>query len=97
MYVTYRSFFMFQYVPSLTCRILQELSEKHHLEKSKLLSQIQTLEKEISCLSSSSFAREKETLRKDLEKTKSKLRETEFKLKNTIQEKTKLEVLFHLL
>ncbi|XP_057506191.1 LOW QUALITY PROTEIN: kinesin-like protein KIN-7O [Actinidia eriantha] len=72
-------------------RALNELSEKHHLEKSKLLSQIQTLEKEISSLSSSSFAREKETLRKDLEKTKSKLRETEFKLKNAIQEKTKLE------
>ncbi|GFY98129.1 P-loop containing nucleoside triphosphate hydrolases superfamily protein [Actinidia rufa] len=72
-------------------RALNELLEKHHLEKSKLLSQIQTLEKEISSLSSSSFAREKETLRKDFEKTKSKLRETEFKLKNAIQEKTKLE------
>ncbi|CAL5423099.1 unnamed protein product [Camellia sinensis] len=72
-------------------KALSELSEQHDLEKSELLSQIRTLEKEISCLSSSSLAREKEILRKDLEKTKTKLRETESKLKNAIQEKTKLE------
>lgn len=71
---------------------LQALSEQQDLEKSEFLYHIQTLEKEISHLSSCSLAREKENLRKDLEKTKTKLKETEFKLKNAIQEKTKLEV-----
>jgi centromeric protein E len=72
---------------------LQELLEQQDFEKAELLSQIQTLEKEISSLSSCSLAKEKENLRKDLEKTKAKLKETEFKLRNAIQEKTKLEVL----
>lgn len=72
--------------------ILQALIEQHELEKCEFVSHIQTLEKEISYLSSCSLAREKESLRKDLEKTKTKLKETEFKLKNAIQEKTKLEV-----
>ncbi|KAK0592909.1 hypothetical protein LWI29_027637 [Acer saccharum] len=70
---------------------LTALSEQHNLEKLYFLSQIQNLEKELSCLSSSSLAREKESLRKELDKTKTKLKETEFKLKNFIQEKTKLE------
>lgn len=43
-------------------------------------------------LSSSALAREKETLRKELDKTKLKLKDTESKLRNTIQDKTKLEV-----
>lgn len=72
---------------------LQAISEQQNLEKSELLSQIQILEKEVSCLSSGSLARERESLRKDLERTKTKLKETESKLKNVIQEKTKLEVL----
>ncbi|XWS59013.1 hypothetical protein CRYUN_Cryun08bG0084400 [Craigia yunnanensis] len=67
------------------------LSEEHDLEKSEYLSHIQSLEKEISYFSSCPLAREKESLRKDLEKTKMKLKDTESKLKNTIQEKTKLE------
>ncbi|KAK3228736.1 hypothetical protein Dsin_000617 [Dipteronia sinensis] len=67
---------------------LKALSEQQNLEKLEFLSQIQNLEKE---LSSSSLAREKESLRKELDKTKTKLKETEFKLKNAIQEKTKLE------
>ncbi|KAK4835581.1 hypothetical protein QYF36_011554 [Acer negundo] len=70
---------------------LTALSEQHNLEKLHFLSQIQNLEKEISCLSSAYLAREKESLRKELDKTKTKLKETEFKLKNFIQEKTKLE------
>ncbi|XP_052176395.1 kinesin-like protein KIN-7O isoform X2 [Diospyros lotus] len=74
-----------------SAKALTELSEQHDVAKSELLSQIQTLDKEISCLSSSSLAREKENMRKDLEKTKAKLRETESKLKNALQEKTKLE------
>ena len=71
---------------------MQELLEQRDFEKAELLSQIQTLEKEISSLSSCSLAKGKENLRKDLEKTKAKLKETEFKLRNVVQEKTKLEV-----
>ncbi|XP_021894533.1 kinesin-like protein KIN-7O [Carica papaya] len=70
---------------------LMTFSEQRDLEKSEFLDYIQCLETEISGLSSCSLAKEKETLRKDLEKTKTKLKETEFKLKNAIQEKTKLE------
>lgn len=72
--------------------LLQALLEQQNLEKSKFLSHIQTLEKELLCLSASSLVKEKESFRRDLEKTKTKLKETEFKLKNVIQEKTKLEV-----
>ena len=71
---------------------MQFLSEQQELEKCEFLAHIRTLEKEISCLSSCSLAREKENLRKDLVKTKTKLKDTEFKLKNAIHEKTKLEV-----
>ncbi|GAV72551.1 LOW QUALITY PROTEIN: Kinesin domain-containing protein [Cephalotus follicularis] len=70
---------------------LAAFSKQQDAEKSKFLSHIQTLEREISCLSSCSLAKEKDNLRKDLEKTKTKLKETDFKLKNAIQEKTKLE------
>ncbi|XP_071909918.1 kinesin-like protein KIN-7O isoform X2 [Coffea arabica] len=70
---------------------LLEISKQNEAEKSELLSQIQVLQKEISCLSSSSLTREKESMRKDLVKTNAKLRDTESKLKNAIQEKTKLE------
>ncbi|KAM4079934.1 hypothetical protein ACJW30_09G152800 [Castanea mollissima] len=70
---------------------LKELLEQQDLEKLEYLSLIQTLEKEISSLSSCSLAKEKDNLRKDLEKTKAKLKETDSKLKNAIQEKTKLE------
>lgn len=41
--------------------------------------------------------KEKEGLRKDLEKTRIKLKDTESKLKNCIQDKVKLEVLYLLL
>ncbi|WMV24061.1 hypothetical protein MTR67_017446 [Solanum verrucosum] len=70
---------------------LTEISEKYEAEKSEHLFQVQSLQKELSCLSSSSLGREKENIRKDLEKTKAKLRDTESKLRNAIQEKTKLE------
>ncbi|XVF56276.1 hypothetical protein PTKIN_Ptkin06aG0106000 [Pterospermum kingtungense] len=70
---------------------LTALFEEHDSEKLEYLSHIQSLEKEISYFSSCALAREKESLRKDLEKTKMKLKDTESKLKNTIQEKTKLE------
>ncbi|KAJ8449786.1 hypothetical protein Cgig2_001442 [Carnegiea gigantea] len=67
------------------------LSEQYDLERSELLSHIEILEREVSSLSSSSLFREKESLRKDLEKNKMKLKETESKLKNIMQEKTRLE------
>ncbi|KAK2456779.1 kinesin protein KIN-7O [Trifolium repens] len=66
---------------------LERLGQQE-LENGELLSYIQTLEKEIS---SSSVAKEKETLRRDLEKAKTRLKETESKLKISMQEKTKLE------
>ncbi|XP_077222911.1 P-loop containing nucleoside triphosphate hydrolases superfamily protein isoform X2 [Tasmannia lanceolata] len=72
-------------------KVLMDLREQDDLEKDELISQIENLRKDISCLSSSSFAKEKETLRKELEKTKLKLKDAEFKLKNTIQDKIKLE------
>ncbi|KAK6124670.1 hypothetical protein DH2020_041592 [Rehmannia glutinosa] len=68
-----------------------ELNEKHEAEKSEFLCQLQMLQTEISSLSSCSLAKEKESIRKDLEKTKLKLKDTESKLKNAVQEKTKLE------
>ncbi|XP_028766813.1 kinesin-like protein KIN-7O isoform X2 [Neltuma alba] len=70
---------------------MAELSEQHQLENAELLSYIQTLEKDVSCLASSTLVKEKEALRKDLEKTRTKLKETECKLKIAIQERTKLE------
>ncbi|KAJ6380823.1 hypothetical protein OIU77_029673 [Salix suchowensis] len=71
---------------------LGALAEQQNFEKEEFRSQIQNLQKELSYLSSCSLAKEKENLRKDLEKTKVKLKETESKLKNAVQEKTKLEV-----
>ncbi|XP_039024894.1 kinesin-like protein KIN-7O [Hibiscus syriacus] len=70
---------------------LTAISEGHDMEKLEYLSHIQSLEKEISYFSSGSMARENQSLSKDLDKTKMKLKDTESKLKNTIQEKTKLE------
>ncbi|KAJ4845662.1 hypothetical protein Tsubulata_003549 [Turnera subulata] len=67
------------------------LLQQQNLEKEEFLSEIQILQNEISHLSSCSLAKEKENMRKDLEKTKTKLKEAESKLKNAIQEKTKLE------
>lgn len=72
----------------------QERIGQLELENEELISYTQALEKDISCLASSSVAKEKEILRRDLEKAKTKLKETESKLKITIQEKTKLEVVF---
>ncbi|KAK7344962.1 hypothetical protein VNO77_15265 [Canavalia gladiata] len=69
---------------------LMECLEQQKLENAELISYIQTLEKGISC-SSFSVTKERETLRKDLEKETAKLKEAESKLKIAIQEKTKLE------
>uniref|UniRef100_A0ACD5XRW6 Uncharacterized protein n=1 Tax=Avena sativa TaxID=4498 RepID=A0ACD5XRW6_AVESA len=64
---------------------------QNELEKDNLFSEILTLQKEVSTLSSSSLMKEKESLRKELDRAKTKLRETENKLKNYIQGKIKLE------
>lgn len=58
----------------------------------ELFAHIQELENELSYFSSSVMVKEKESMRKELEKTKLKLKETENKLRNVVQEKTKLEV-----
>lgn len=73
------------------CEELSMALDHQNMEQAEYLTHIQTLQKEITCLSSSSLAREKESLRKDLEKTKGKLKESEVKLKNALQERTKLE------
>ncbi|KAK7384741.1 hypothetical protein VNO78_30442 [Psophocarpus tetragonolobus] len=70
---------------------LMENLEQQKFENAELISYIQTLENDLFCLTSSSVAKDMETLRKDLEKAKNKLKETESKLKIVIQEKTKLE------
>ncbi|KAG0482418.1 hypothetical protein HPP92_010502 [Vanilla planifolia] len=72
-------------------KITAEQGLQDDMEKEELLSQIYSLQKEVSRLSSSSLAREKESLRKELDKTKSKFKDIESKLKNTIQDKVKLE------
>ncbi|EMS49270.1 hypothetical protein TRIUR3_29836 [Triticum urartu] len=64
---------------------------QHELEKDNILSELLTLQKEVSTLSSSSLMKEKESIRKELERAKTKLRETDNKLKNYVQEKIKLE------
>ncbi|XP_031479410.1 kinesin-like protein KIN-7O isoform X2 [Nymphaea colorata] len=83
------------------CTSLTSAVEKHEKEKERcheyeaqnalLVSQVYSLQKEISGLSTSSLIKEKEVLRKDLEKTRVKLKDTESKLKNCIQDKVKLE------
>ncbi|XP_018492806.2 kinesin-like protein KIN-7O isoform X2 [Raphanus sativus] len=70
---------------------LMMLSEQNESERSDLLSHIECLEKDIASLSTTSLAKEKENLRKDFEKTKTKLKDTESKLRNVMQDKTKLE------
>ncbi|KAK1293600.1 Kinesin-like protein NACK2 [Acorus calamus] len=72
-------------------KILKEQCIHNDFEKEQLLSHISSLQKELLSLSSGSLAKEKETLRRDLEKSKTKLKDTESKLKNAIQEKIKLE------
>lgn len=72
-------------------KTMTDICVQHDLEKDELLYQVLTLQKEVSCLSSSSMAREKETLRKELDKAKVKLRDTDSKLRNIMQEKVKLE------
>jgi centromeric protein E len=50
------------------------------MEKDSILSEYLMLQKEVDTLSSSALMKEKEYIRKELEKTKTKLRETENKL-----------------
>ncbi|XP_017405878.1 kinesin-like protein KIN-7O isoform X3 [Vigna angularis] len=70
---------------------LMDNLEQQKFENAELISYIQTLEKDLSCLTSSTVAKDRETTRKELEKVKTKLKEIESKLKIAIQEKTKIE------
>ncbi|QCD99399.1 centromeric protein E [Vigna unguiculata] len=70
---------------------LLENLEQQKFENAELISYIQALEKDLSCLTSSTVAKDREITTKDLEKAKTKLKETESKLKIAIQEKTKIE------
>ncbi|XP_014502744.1 kinesin-like protein KIN-7O isoform X2 [Vigna radiata var. radiata] len=70
---------------------LMDNLEQQKFENAELISYIQTLGKDLSCLTSSTVAKDRETTRKELEKVKTKLKETESKLKIAIQEKTKIE------
>lgn len=97
-FLVHHLFCVFRFLPSWNISfLLQDLSEQYDMEKSELFSHIEILEKELYSLSSSSLSREKESLRKDLDKTKTKLKETESKFKNVMQEKTRLEVHSYLL
>lgn len=96
-FLVYHLCCVFRFLPSWNVSLLQDLSEQYDMEKSELFSHIEILEKELYSLSSSSLSREKESLRKDLDKTKTKLKETESKFKNVMQEKTRLEVHSYLL
>lgn len=75
----------------------QDCTLQHELEKDSILSDLLNLQKEVSTLSSSSLMKEKESVRRELDRTKTKLRETENKLKNSIQEKIKLQVGYQLI
>ncbi|KAJ1289705.1 hypothetical protein BS78_02G185200 [Paspalum vaginatum] len=72
-------------------KAIDDCALQHELEKDDILSNVLNLQKEVSTLSSSSLMKEKESIRKELDRTKIKLRETENKLKNSIQEKIKLQ------
>ncbi|RLN34346.1 centromere-associated protein E isoform X1 [Panicum miliaceum] len=72
-------------------KAIDDCTLQHELEKDGILSELLNLQKEVSTLSSSSLMKEKESIRKQLDRTKTKLRETENKLKNSIQEKIKLQ------
>uniref|UniRef100_K3ZQ54 Kinesin motor domain-containing protein n=1 Tax=Setaria italica TaxID=4555 RepID=K3ZQ54_SETIT len=72
-------------------KAIDDCTLQHELEKDSILSDLLNLQKEVSTLSSSSLMKEKESIRKELDRTKAKLRETENKLKNSIQEKIKLQ------
>ncbi|EPS70558.1 hypothetical protein M569_04200, partial [Genlisea aurea] len=91
MHISFNCSILFVIPFLLLCIFFQELLEKQDAERFDFLCQIEVLQREISSLSSTSLAKEKEGMRKDLERTKLKLKDTEFKLKNAVQEKTKLE------
>ncbi|XP_021308138.1 kinesin-like protein KIN-7I isoform X2 [Sorghum bicolor] len=72
-------------------KAIDDCTLQHEMEKDAILLEHLNLQKEVSILSSSSLMKEKESIRKELDRTKTKLRETENKLKNSIQEKIKLQ------
>ncbi|KAH9299114.1 hypothetical protein KI387_030796, partial [Taxus chinensis] len=69
----------------------EEQGKTYTAEKTQLLTEVSSLRKEIAKSASSAVTKERENLRKDLEKTKLRLKDTEAKLRNVLQEKSKLE------
>ncbi|XP_002988432.2 kinesin-like protein KIN-7O isoform X2 [Selaginella moellendorffii] len=63
----------------------------HEDECSKLKLEILALQKDLSGVKALPSEKEKDSLRKELEKSKTKLKETEAKLRTTLQDKSKLE------
>ncbi|KAF3789854.1 Kinesin-related protein 4 [Nymphaea thermarum] len=82
---------MHKHIMDLKLKNEKERCHEYEEQNALLVSQVYSLQKEISGLSTSSLVKEKEVLRKDLEKTRAKLKDTESKLKNCIQDKVKLE------
>uniref|UniRef100_A0A0A9CFZ3 Uncharacterized protein n=1 Tax=Arundo donax TaxID=35708 RepID=A0A0A9CFZ3_ARUDO len=72
-------------------KTIDDCTLQHELEKDSILSELLALQKEVVTLSSSSLMKEKESVRKELDRAKTRLRETENKLKNSILEKIKLQ------
>ncbi|XP_078150453.1 P-loop containing nucleoside triphosphate hydrolases superfamily protein isoform X2 [Carex rostrata] len=72
-------------------KTMDEMKEQHELEKEELCTQLVMMQNEIAILSSSSLIREIESLRKELDRIKTRLKDTEAKLKTSIHEKIKLE------
>ncbi|KAJ4745013.1 P-loop containing nucleoside triphosphate hydrolases superfamily protein [Rhynchospora pubera] len=72
-------------------KAMTDLKEQHELEKEEMFRQLLMMQNETEVLSSASLTCENESLRKELDRTKSKLKDNEAKLKNSIHEKTKLE------
>jgi centromeric protein E len=68
------------------------MKEQHELEKEELCTQLVMMQNDIAVLSSSSLMHEIESLRKELDRARTKLKDTEAKLKTSIHEKIKLEV-----
>jgi hypothetical protein len=68
------------------------MKEQHELEKEELCTHLVMMQNEIAVLSSSSLMHKIESLRKELDRAWTKLKDTEAKLKTSIHEKIKLEV-----
>lgn len=78
------------------CGHVQASQHLHNSESSQLKSDILGLRKELKAAKAApaSLEKERDGLRKDLEKLKNKMGDVEAKLKSTLVEKSKVEVIF---